>query len=234
MRVLIFEGVAACPHTETSTEISIKETIFGSTVFYFPAFLYTTHQFWRSNVNGNANLGSRNVDWWKYLNEHVMPFSQIVTFTEKEIFDCYNYNRLDGFEQLDLASYCRALSHSMTEMPLHSQTEETRKLSKVIELVAMQTSLLLRTVVDKVTPDLIYTFNGRNPEAWPCYRLFKNIGPKCVFHERGATYRQYALFDSPPAYIAPWQRAFKEFNGRAFTRNVEIESAVFFRRQEVG
>jgi len=234
MRVLVFEGVAACPHTETSTEIAIKETLYGSVVFYFPAFLYTTHQFWRSNVNGNASLGSKNVDWWKYLTEYVLPFSQIVTLSEREIRDCYNHTRRDEFEELDLANYCRALSHSMVETPLNSETEETLKLSDAIALVTKQSCLLLRLVIDKVRPDLIYVFNGRNPEAWPCYKLFRNLGPDCVFHERGATYKQYALFDAPPAYIGPWQRAYREWNSKLLTRNDEIESALFFRRQEVG
>lgn len=234
MKVLVFDGVAACPHTETSMEICLKEAFFGSAVFYFPAFLYTTHQFWRSYVNGNPDLGHSNSDWWNFINSTLGPILTVMTLSENEVRTMSSHTDKTQHSELDLPAYSKSLAHSMLQIP---QGEKSNDLDTTINLIArivIENDSLFRYVVNKLLPDVVYVFNGRNPEAWPCYRYPNSDGPTRFYHERGSTIFKFALFSSPPAYIRSWQNALKEWDSGMLSRQDKLDASLFFQRQRVG
>jgi len=234
LKILIIDTIAACPHTETSLELAIKESLYGSSVHYFPAFLFTEAQIWRSSINGNNSLGSSNKQWYDYIIKIISRFVKLELLSSDTPNLLSLPPSIEQLEESELDTYSRYFAHSFSDIPLTENTAEVLKTQEWVKGLAIRSAALFLTIVDRVKPDLVYLFNGRTPESWPCYRISLGLDLRIRYHERGSTISKYELFSAPPAYVKAWKSSFQTFASKALSREDEKNAASFFKRQQIG
>lgn len=232
--VLVIEVVAATPHTETSIELAILESLSGSLVYYLPSYLYLVDPIWRSPVNGELTNSSTNESWLRYTAALLGNLARIVladsTLPMEEILDQTNEQNYTSL-QLDESVEKWAL-------PDHFQ-QQSDELSSIdpyysrIKISALTSLYLASRFIKQLNPDLIYCCNGRLPTAWPLYKLAQNLGIPMIFHERGSSENKYITLSHPPVVLAGWQNIIHSYSLRN-ELNARLGSTAFYKRKSAG
>jgi len=111
--VIVFDVLACTPHTETSIELAILESLAGSSVHYVPIYVCLPDSIWNGPVNGDP-ANSRTADAWLAYTSNILGRLADVVYVRNENLPWHLI-----FEQRNEASYTQLeLESAVRNWPL--------------------------------------------------------------------------------------------------------------------
>ncbi len=214
MKILSIESFAVKPHFETAIEIAMTNKKAGEIVYFaFYNFFYDLQR-----LPGHLKLGFfKNIQWLKKDNErvnkildklkkydihviHIHPLNLLFFFKAIK-FAFLHPNNIEKikdyhFDDVNLGVGAASTYISRCNLETPKITFGNFTIKKLLFEAAITYQYTIK-LINSISPDLVYTFNGRyaieNAITQAC--LKKNV--VIQLHERGSTFEKYEIFNFP-------------------------------------
>jgi hypothetical protein len=246
MRYLIAESVALKPHLETAGELALRFRDEGHEVSF--AWL------------GNDLLWS---DWhlpWITrflgcsLERRVMRFIQLLEQEKINTFDHVDseFGRLvralawaanfhgdtDELKEYSLDSAALGMGAASSLISLHGDSLYSAKhhLGEVRECLTSAVTVYerARSVIKRVKPDVVITFNGRFATSKPIIAAAEEFGIRTIRHERGSNFQRYDIFEKSMHNFEYVRHRIKEHWATKSEEERKQNGHEFFQRRRCG
>jgi hypothetical protein len=204
-RILVIESCPGTPHTDTGLEIVLKEAEAGSKVYYACLFPH----------NGV----------WEYSNQYpdaaIKPLSGFILYNIREICNAFNipvvFPDIQKFKLTDeeFKKYIQKKTKFKNVWDLERIVMSTiSSFTRLVEPdllsddlydiafkyteVAISTYFASENLLRRITPDLVYYYNGRWCSCAPIEWAAKDLNIKSLVHERGSSTNRFSLYAENP------------------------------------
>jgi len=247
MDILVIESFSWSPHLETAGEIAITQAISGKKVGF--SFINEDNPDDIRVIPGNLLTKLIGVGWQrkvrqleKYLRKYGVEilheeslssqvYLQIKDFfnnTPQSLDDLKNYTYKDA--ELGLATVSSLISQTKS---LHPDPDANRLLIQRYLRFASTTYEKARALMLRYQPKTIISFNGRFACAKAIFEAAKSLGIEVQYHERGATYDRYQLYQEQPHDTSYIRQLIQDYWQRSDLDKEEIGHS-FYKRKKQG
>lgn len=247
MDLLVIETYTLTPHLETAGEIAICSAEAGQKTGF--SFIYVEEpnaHAYMAKTPIRKVLGASPKAKVYQLQSKLKPYGVVIlpvpslSETINQEIQSYVQNaprNLDALKKyqykqadLGLATVSSLISSARTMAP---DPDENRALIQQYLLCAAIIYEKAKVLIFQCQPKKIISFNGRFAFAKPIFEAAKHLGVSAEYHERGATYDRYEIYEKPPhdyAYVR--QQIIKSWQQAEATHKVEKAHAFFTRRRK--
>ena len=209
MKYLIIETVAVQPHLETSGEIALLKQDDKHDVSYLWLGDNLAWDDWalsRKYSLFGLSLDRRKRRFFEILTERHVNVLDDVHLSEVADKNCKHWaGQFTGtLAELKLLNYGEANLGMGVASSFISQKQDslldTAKYLPEIQRSLYTAAIIFekaRQAIISVQPDVVISFNGRFATTRPIFEAAKVEGIKSLRHERGATFKQFELFERP-------------------------------------
>jgi hypothetical protein len=246
MKVLIIESIANKPHLETSGEIALNYKIKNHKVFFAwignglpwndwenPYILKLFNIKIENRVNLFKEILKKNrID---VLNDKIINNKELIKYekiSKQLIRKNKNLNNLK-YKNIDLGI---GIKSSLISYLKDSKINFSKNYKKIIKLIISSIIIVERTLslILKVKPKLIITFNNRFFLSNPIIQIAKKYNIKIIRHERGSSYKKYELYKKDVHDIHYIKKQIKKYwNNKnvSITKKITLSKKYFWKRR---
>lgn len=242
MDILAIETFSWSPHLETTGEICIQETSSGRSVgFVFlnidnpddeiqPRVRRVGGRRWRKIATLNRILSARGV---------AVLRAPDLSKTTREDVALFGRQRPQKISELSALTYKGAALGMGAASSLISRVGESepdldrwrKRVNRYLNAAALvYESALALLLLHK--PKMVLIYNGRFSSAKAVAEAARALSIPCRFHERGANYERYELFDRPPHDFAYLRECIASAWAKARLMDKALASSYFERRRD--
>ncbi|NEO24147.1 hypothetical protein [Moorena sp. SIO4A5] len=247
MDVLLIESFTFTPHLETAGEIAINSAVAGNNTGF--SFIYVDNPD-DSRFPPNRRFKTLGKLSWKSKVrklESILKNYGITILSEEFLSEktqltiqYYVQNAPDSLQELRTYNYKDAALGLSTVSSLISQTKcshpDPDHHYALIQRYLRSSAIVYekaRALILKYKPQQIISFNGRFACSKGIFEAAKQLGVEVQYHERGATYDRYEMFDEPPHDYAYRREKIKTYWQQAGIDREEL-GHTFYKRKRQG
>ena len=246
MDTLIIESFFWTPHLETAGEIAITEVMSGKKVGF--CFIYSDNpdlisrnplDKFKTLIGVGCRTKIKNLE--KILIQHGVEIIQESPLTSNVVEDIRNFVfnsplNLDELRKYEYKGAKLGLSvvSSLISKLRCSEPDVTENAHLIQEYLLSSATVFEKTksVLQKIRPQKIISFNGRFACCKPIFEAADQMDIQLQYHERGATFNRYEIFNKQPHDFAYIREEVKSFWEKADSSKEEIAHRFFQRKKQ--
>lgn len=251
MKILSIESFSVKPHFETAIEIAMQNKKAGNEVYFVFFSLFYDLQ----RLPGHLNYGFfKNIKWLKKDNQRVnlilneIKKEEIIVDVKKQKkfsffikalrYALFHPLSIEGIKNYYFDNVNLGIGASSTLISRYNlETPKIYFWNLTIKKLLFEAAISYQLTLDLlklISPDVVYTFNGRyaveNAISQACIK--KNV--KIRLHERGSTYDKYDIFNYPLHSYKNYEDKIRNYWD---TKSIEIKNPIaidFFEKKRKG